>query len=205
MNRERDAMKTEELDTPAFTERLRRKDPEALRYVVHTLMGQVHRAAIGAGLSHEQAEEATQETFVSFFEAAPRFEGRSKVRTFIFTILYRQIGRLRRGWDRERKTDEIEGVLESRFDENGHWVRPPRSADDRLFDKEIVDKLEECLESAPDRQRLAFLLKDGWGFSTQEVCNSLAVSGTNLGVMLFRVRNRLRECLEHKGIFGASS
>lgn len=198
-------MKPEDLDTPAFAERLRRKDPEALRQVVHVLMGQVHRAAIGAGLTHEQAEEATQETFVAFFEAAPSFEGRSKVRTFLFTILYRQIGRLRRGWDRERKSDDIDVILESRFDEKGYWQRPPRSADDRLFDQEIIDKLEDCLELAPDRQRLAFLLKDGWGFSTQEVCNSLAVSSTNLGVMLFRARNRLRECLERKGIFGARS
>lgn len=31
-----------------------------------------------------------------------------------------------------------------------------------------------------------------------EVCKILEVSNTNLGVMLFRLRNRVRECLEAK-------
>jgi RNA polymerase sigma-70 factor (ECF subfamily) len=36
--------------------------------------------------------------------------------------------------------------------------------------------------------------------NTEEICKKLAISGTNLGVMLFRARNRLRECLEKKGL-----
>jgi len=37
---------------------------------------------------------------------------------------------------------------------------------------------------------------------TEEICKILDVTRTNLGVMLFRSRNRLRECLEQKGIVG---
>ena len=38
------------------------------------------------------------------------------------------------------------------------------------------------------------------GMDTQEICKILEVTRTNLGVLLHRVRNRLRECLEAKGI-----
>jgi RNA polymerase sigma-70 factor (ECF subfamily) len=37
------------------------------------------------------------------------------------------------------------------------------------------------------------------GLDTDELTRVLSVSVTNLGVMLHRARNRLRECLEAKG------
>ncbi len=36
--------------------------------------------------------------------------------------------------------------------------------------------------------------------TTEEICKILEVSSTNLGVLLYRGRNRLRECLEDKGV-----
>ncbi|HUH02956.1 MAG TPA: sigma factor-like helix-turn-helix DNA-binding protein [Kofleriaceae bacterium] len=60
--------------------------------------------------------------------------------------------------------------------------------------------LRSCLQDAPGQQRTAFVLREVEGLSTAEICNILEVSATNLGVMLHRLRNRLRECLERKGI-----
>ena len=51
----------------------------------------------------------------------------------------------------------------------------------------------------PERHRLAFVLKELEGLETKEICNILEVTGTNLGVILYRARNRLRECLESRG------
>jgi DNA-directed RNA polymerase specialized sigma24 family protein len=36
--------------------------------------------------------------------------------------------------------------------------------------------------------------------STPEICKILEITRTNFGVMLYRARNRLRECLEEKGM-----
>ncbi len=47
---------------------------------------------------------------------------------------------------------------------------------------------------------MAFVLREIEGMDTQEICKILEVTRTNLGVLLHRVRNRLRECLEAKGI-----
>jgi len=49
---------------------------------------------------------------------------------------------------------------------------------------------------------MAFLFREVDGFSTKEICNVLKVSDTNLGALLFRVRNRLRECLEKGSLKG---
>lgn len=93
----------------------------------------------------------------------------------------------------------LDDVFESRFDENGRWLRPP-SADAELLAGEIQGVIGECLERVPDQQRMAFTLREVEGLATREICKILDVTRTNFGVMLYRARNELRECLEEKGI-----
>ena len=98
-----------------FVARVRAGDRETLEAVIHAYLGQILRAARGAGLSPERAEDVTQATFATFIEVARRFEGRSHVRTFLFGILYKKIAEARRGERREQQTDSIEDLVESRF------------------------------------------------------------------------------------------
>ena len=188
------------LEDPELPARIRTGDHDAIQTVVQTYLGQILRAARGAGLNPEQAEEVTQGTFTTFIETAQRFEGRSHVRTWLFGILYRKIAEARRGLARDRQMDPIDEVFESRFDGNGGWLAPPRAADADLENREVRREIEDCLDAAPTRQRMAFLLREVEGFSTDEICKVLEVTRTNLGVMLHRIRNRLRECLEAKGV-----
>ncbi|MDH3255171.1 MAG: sigma-70 family RNA polymerase sigma factor [Acidobacteriota bacterium] len=186
------------LHDPNLAVRIRDRDPQVLTAVVDAYMNQILRAARGAGLNQQQAEEVTQNTFTTFIETAPRFEGRSHVRTWIFGIFYRKIQEARRGFAKDRRIDDIDEVFESRFDQSGSWSRPPRGPEDILSSKEVRLEIDDCLETVPDRQRLAFVLREVEGLSTKEICKTLEVSDTNLGVMMFRVRNRLRDCLESK-------
>ena len=190
------------LDDPEFAAGIRAGDREAIRAVVRAYLSQILRAARGAGLDAEQAEDVTQATFATFIETAPRFEGRSHVRTWLFGILYKKIAEARRTLGRDRKIDDIDQIVENRFDEAGSWIRPPRPADADLGDREIRGAISECLDATPDRQRMAFIFKEVEGLSTDEICKILGVTPTNLGVILYRVRNRLRECLEALGIEG---
>jgi RNA polymerase sigma-70 factor (ECF subfamily) len=181
-------------------ERIRAGDPGALRAVVSAYLGQVLRAARGAGLTPEQAEDVTQATFTTFMERAPQFEGRSHVRTWLFGILYKKIAEKRRARDRDRQLDDIDQVFEARFDHGGAWAQPPRPPDADMEDQEIGGAISECLDAAPTQQRMAFVLREVEDLSTKEICKILDVTVTNLGVILYRIRNRLRECLEAKGI-----
>jgi len=93
--------------------------------------------------------------------------------------------------------------MESRFDHAGGWVRPPRPVDEALAASEVRTRIEKCLEDLPETQRAAFRLREVDGFSTPEICEILEITRTNLGVLLYRARNRLRECLESKGVTGS--
>ncbi len=117
------------VDDPDFAERVRRRDPDALAAVTSAYLAQILRAARGAGLDPQRAEEVTQATFTTFIEAAPRFEGRSHVRTWLFGILYKKIAEARRDEQRAGQLEDIDAVVEKRFAPDGSWAQPPRPLD----------------------------------------------------------------------------
>lgn len=184
----------------AFLTRLRSRDPETLEAIVHEYLPQVVRAARAAGLSSHEADDAAQSTFVTFLEKAHTFEGRSQVRTWLFGILFNKVMETRRSRERDRRADDIDDVMESRFDANGSWSRPPLPADAEIYALQIREGIDDCLEAAPAKQRMAFVLREIEEMTTAEICKILGVTDTNFGVLLYRVRNRLRECLEGKGL-----
>lgn len=188
------------LEQAEFASRIRASDPEAIRLVVEAYLGHILRAARGAGLDYGQAEEVTQATFTTFIETAPRFEGRSHVRTWLFGILYKKLQELWRGVKKDRQTDELDDGIVERFSAEGTWIQPPRDPSVEVYAKEIRGHIKGCLGQVSLSQRMAFLLRDVQGHPTPEICKILEVSTTNLGVLLYRVRNRLRDCLEARGV-----
>jgi RNA polymerase sigma-70 factor (ECF subfamily) len=191
------------VDDPGFSELVRAGDRQAIEAVVKAYLSHILRAARGAGFDATQAEDVTQSTFVTFIEKAPNFDGRSHVRTWLFGIFYKKVLEFRREVKRGQQQDDIDEVVEQRFNSDGKWLRPPRAVDTDLYHGEIREWLRVCLDAVPVRQRLAFVLREAEGFSSREICNILDVTRTNLGAMLYRCRNRLRECLEAKGIKGS--
>ena len=183
-----------------MSERIRRKDPETLQAVVRAYLAQVLRAARAAGMDSQNAEEVTQATFTTFLENAAQFKGKSHVRTWLFGILYNKIAEARRQLGRKRRTDDIDEVMEQHFDSSGRWARPPLSIETQLYGTEVRQHIEACLDGVPYQQRMAFVLREVEGLSTEEIRDVLDVTGTNLGVLLYRSRNRLRECLEKRGV-----
>jgi RNA polymerase sigma-70 factor (ECF subfamily) len=189
-------------DPPDLAARIRERDPKAIQEVVQAYLPQILRAARGAGLDAQLAEDVTQSTFGTFIVSAPRFEGRSRVRTWLFGILYRKIAEARRKAQRDHHMEDIDDGFEEQFDSAGAWTRPPRPVDAGVYAAEVRREIEECLSAVPTNQRMAFVLREVQELDTEEICKILEVTRTNLGVLLHRARARLRTCLENKGIRG---
>ncbi len=188
------------MEDPERTAGIRARDPETLQSVVREHLPMLLRAARAAGLSPDQADDAVQETLLTFMMRAHEFDGRARVRTWLYGILLRKTARAFESVRRSRETEEIDEIVEARFDETGRWVRPPRGPDAGADAERVRAWLAECLEDLPDRRRLAFVLREVDELATEEVCKILEVTPNNLGVLLFRARNGLRECLEIKGL-----
>ena len=204
MDQKTEAKRITSLSDPGLADAVRARDPYALEMVVRAYLPQILRAAIGTGLNETDAEDVTQETFVTFIAKADTFEGRSHVRTWIFGILYRKILQSYRQDKKQQQMDDIDEVVEQRFRKDGQWARPPEAIDTVLHHADIRSAIEDCLEGVPTRQRMVFVLREIEHQTTSEICKILEVTATNVGALLSRARNRLRECLESKGMSGSN-
>ena len=187
-----------ELNSADFVAKIKNRDRNSIELVVRTYTEQIYRAALGLGFEASSAEEITQSVWVTFFDVVANFKGQSHVRTFIFGILYNKASEMRREKAKLQLSDPIEETLEKRFTERGEWAKPPISPEDFLSATQTMSIIEKCLEALPLTQRMAFTLKEVDEENTPDICNILGVTITNLGVLLYRARNRLRECIEGK-------
>ncbi len=151
----------------------------------------------------EIAEDMVQETFLAALGAREKFQARSSVRTWLVGILKHKILDHFRKSYREPPTSDLlssEDPSEALFDENGKWkLRPIAWTDDPravLEQKEFWETLLRCMSELPRRLAEVFALRELEGLKGEEICSLMRISATNLGVMLHRVRMRLRHCLE---------
>jgi len=178
---------------------LKKRDPKAITAVVNRHTGDLLRGAFGLGWRQAEAEELVQETFVTFLDVVERFKGHSTIRTFLFGILYNKSKERGRKRSRELATDPVDAVFENRFNFIGHWkAGNPQGPEDAAMTGETAEVIAECMEGLGETQRAAFHLKEVEHEDAASVCNILDVSGTHLRVLLFRARNKLRDCIEKK-------
>lgn len=182
---------------------IRSGNAETLERVVRECLPALLRTARTAGLTSDRADDAVQDSLLVFVQRVAEFDGRARVCTWLHGILWRKICEQRRAGRRDAEHEDIDRVVDARFDAEGSWSRPPQGPSEALTGGEFRRELEECLSRLRDHQRVAFTLREVEGFETAEICKILEVSPNNLGVMLFRARNGLRECLESKGFDGS--
>lgn len=181
-----------------FLNRLRTKDKAALESLVTFYTGQIYKACLGLGFDSVEADDVTQGVWMTFFDVVPHFEGRSKVRTFLFGILYNKASEFRKKRNRLDLQVDIEAVVDKHFDSNGHWISAPKDPEKFLAAVQMAKTISDCMELLPLAQKMAFQLKEVAEEGTEEICKILSVTNTHLGVLLFRARNQLRECIEKK-------
>lgn len=190
------AKEYEHFRSPEFLKRLQNRDNEAITEVVNAYTSHLYRTGKGMGIADEKVQDICHNTWATFFDILPRFEGRSHVRTFLFGIFYNKCSEAFRQNGRFEKTDPIEDVMESRFAENDHWSNPISEPERFVNQSQMIDIIKKCMEGLPVQQKAAFTLKVVQERDTEEICNILDVTNTNLRQLLFRGKNRLRECVE---------
>jgi RNA polymerase sigma-70 factor (ECF subfamily) len=181
--------------------RLRAGDEQAFVALVERYNGSMLRLALSFVPSRAVAEEVVQDTWLAVLRGLAAFEGRSSLRTWIFTIL---VNRARTTGTREQRSIPVADagpvVDASRFGPNGAWSAPPESwieeAEDRIEAGKLADLLRTAIDGLPDRQREVVLLRDMEGMSSADVCSVLAISEANQRVLLHRGRGKLRQALE---------
>lgn len=174
------------------------KVSETLDEIVDRYSSALLASAYSLGWRNVDAEDLVQDTLVTHLQKPDAFEGRSALKTYLIGILYHKSREKKRSQVREQPNDPIDEVFEQRFNSQGIWRTRPRGPDDIALSKETAELIDDCLEALTPSQRMAFYLREIEQEPTEDACNILDVSVTHLGVLLFRARNKVRECIEKK-------
>jgi RNA polymerase sigma-70 factor, ECF subfamily len=178
---------------------LRRGDEHAFASMVRDHSGWMLRTAMVHVDSRAVAEEVVQEAWMGALRGLERFEGRSSIRTWLFSIV---VAAARKRAERERRTIPYADVgaarelaaadpIPARFFDSDH----PRWAG--CWTSVVRDWSRPEQRLLPPVQRTVFVLRDMEGWSSAEVCDALALTPANQRVLLHRARLRVREALEH--------
>jgi RNA polymerase sigma-70 factor (ECF subfamily) len=196
-------------DDAELLRRLRAGDERAFGQIVREWSPLLLHVARSFVATHASAEECVQEAWLGVIRGLDRFEGRSRLRTWVVGIV---VNVARRRAERDGRTvawafDEQSGptVDPSRFRAPGErweggWTEQgaPREWEPEavLLAAEAMEVLERGLVVLPPRQRAVVTLRDVHGLAADEVCAVLDLSPGNERVLLHRGRARLRQLLE---------
>jgi RNA polymerase sigma-70 factor (ECF subfamily) len=184
---------------------LRARDEVAFAGLVDRHTPAMLRVARGYVASHEVAEDVVQEAWIALLKGIDGFEGRSSLRTWLFTVLINIAKKrgLRDRTDVDKQIAAFTGgtVDPARFRDEadpypGHWKPDevpapfPDTPEGSVLGEEQLDKL-------PERQRLVVTMRDMLDMDSAEVSRLLDISAANQRVLLHRGRAAVRQSLEN--------
>lgn len=195
-------------DDARLVAQLRAGDEQAFTALVEQYHGAMIRLAMIYVPDRAAAEEVVQETWLGVLNGLSRFEGRSSLKTWMFTIL---TNRAKTRGQREGRYVPLSTILDERdtaelpvpadrFQSEGEWAAPVASwenlPEDRLLSDEVRGLIRQAVADLPSNQREVITLRDLDGLSSKEVCSILGLTETNQRVLLHRARAKVHLVLE---------
>jgi RNA polymerase sigma factor (sigma-70 family) len=151
---------------------------------------------------HEMAKDLVQDTFVSAIKGLDNFQGKSTVKTWLFSILKRKIiDHWRKQESRQTRpmsslgTDQETG--ESKVIERQNQGAVSEIEID-YDNKELRSAIMGCIQDLPDKWKGIIIDKLVEEHKSEEVCKEHEITASNLWVIVHRAKVQLRDCLELK-------
>lgn len=153
------------------------------------------------------AQDFVQETLLTAWRNQSSYAGRAGERTWLTGILRHKILDHFRVAARERSFTDLEFFADgereifSNWEFPGHWTAEsgPKEwsgAGSSLDQTAFWAAFHECSSKLPTKVAQVFLLREVDEMESDKICETLAISQSNLWVMLHRARLALRRCLE---------
>lgn len=150
------------------------------------------------------ALDFVQDTFFSGLNALDRFEEKSSVKTWLFSILKRKIIDYWRQQN-SRKTKPV-SQFSSNEDEDTSWIEnasvdiDSSVIEDEIENKELKDVLMDCISDLPPKWKGIFIDKYLDNKDSEEICNEHEITSSNFWVIIHRAKVQLKGCMEKKWI-----
>jgi RNA polymerase sigma-70 factor, ECF subfamily len=157
--------------------------------------------------SAEIAEDVVQETWLAVLNGIERFQRRSSLKTWIYSILI-NIAKTR--GQRERRSIPFSSAAAAEPGEpavdpdrflasTDGWAVGPvpwETPEESLLSGETRELILRTIDGLPPAQKEVITLRDLEGWTAPEICNALDLTETNQRVLLHRARSKVRAALE---------
>jgi RNA polymerase sigma-70 factor (ECF subfamily) len=154
----------------------------------------------------QDAEDATQQTFLALIEHIADFLEESSVATWVLRIATNNALKILRKKRTVKMISMSEMASEDSYGDVPHpeFIAPwSQTADEIVQQAEVQAELEKALLELDDKYRLVFVLRDVEGLSVRETAQALDLTESTVKVRLLRARLALREHLTRR--FGDAS
>ncbi len=174
------------MDINGHIDRTLQGDTHAYTVVVRAYQHMVYTVCLRVLRIPEEAEEATQDSFVKAYQHLANWNRTSKFSTWLYSIAYRTaVSRGRKHRPDQRSIDELPT----------HPTGPEEIAGERAEIRGHLDKALRSL-SPSDASVLSFHYLEG--LSVEEIVTVMDLSASNVKVKLHRARKKLLEVLQHE-------
>ena len=199
--------RSEDRDDPGVVAALRAGDLITFEKIVREQGRALLAVARRLLRNDDDAREAVQDAFISAFRSASRFEGSSRISTWLHRIVVNAcLMRLR--MQRRRVEVSIDDWL-PKFLPDGHhearFVDWSNAAHALIERRETCALVRTCIDRLPDSYRTVLLMHDIEGLSVGEIAGGLGISSNAVHVRLHRARQALRTLLDPVFLKGEAS
>lgn len=197
-------MGNERVTEPTETELLQLAqggDFAAFQQLVTLLQPRVYGLTFRILQQPQDAEDATQQTFLALIEHIAEFREESSVATWVLRIASNNALKILRKKRTVKMVSMTDLTPEDSYSDIPHpdFIAPwSQTADEIVQQSEVHAELEQALLELDDKYRLVFLLRDVEGLSVRETAQSLDLTESTVKVRLLRARLALRERLTKK-------
>jgi RNA polymerase sigma-70 factor, ECF subfamily len=201
-------MRTEEIQTtedePDLVRRAKAGDQRAFTALVKKYESTVYNFAFKVCRDEEKAEETLQDTFVNVYRKLDQFNGKAKFSTWLYQIVTNNCLMKRRKNKLEQSSISLESTESVHNDQESESPIHPiytvpltdKTPQDDVVNKELREHLDKAILMLPMDQRIAFILRDVEGRSSEEAAKILKTSVPALKSRLRRARVFLQKQLQ---------
>ena len=176
-------MKEHPLDSELLA-KCRSGDPQAIETLVSEHQARVYRLCLSILDDPEEAEDATQESFISALKSLKTYRGDSAFQTWLFSIAINSSrSQLRQ---RKRRTAINTGMVEMARTQSSEG-----SPERQMVEAERSEALWRAINSLDEKHRLPIVLRYYHELSTQEIADVLNVNVGTIHSRLSNARARL--------------
>lgn len=180
-------------------------DFAAFQRLIVNLQPRVYGLAFRILRQAQDAEDATQQTFLALIEHIADFREESSIATWVLKIASNHALKILRKKRGLKVVSMSDMVLEENYSDVPHpeFIAPwSKTAAEIAQIAEVQDEIEKALSELDDKYRLVFILRDVEGLSVRETAEAMELTESTVKVRLLRARLALRERLTQK--FGDS-